>query len=458
MADRALKRQAGPDGGLKRQASHKPEAVQPETDLGYQESIPVSSYTSSWKPMPGELLKEPEAKEPAAKVPAAKEADPADVFTGKIQMSGLHDGLENGEKEDEDEVPFQEDLSLLRHRQDEDVFVSRDSRDIEEMDLFPDRRKEFSAEVHPEEEIAPPKEGYPKEEFCPKEETAVSVEEESLDPGEPKTVIERKRIVTATGKVIETDAEEIIKKKRKMDAKEKEEADASVLQEIKKTEEKPKKPYVIPPLNLLTKGKIMSGQSEREFKETAVKLQQTLKNFGVGVTVTNISCGPTVTRYELHPEQGVKVSRILALADDIKLSLATADIRIEAPIPGKSAVGIEVPNRVNSTVYLRDLLESEEFKRHPSRLAFAVGKDIGGKVIVADLAKMPHLLIAGQTGSGKSVGINTMVMSLLYRSSPEDVKLIMIDPKVVELSVYNGIPHLLIPVVTDPKKAAGALN
>ena len=458
MADRALKRQAGPDGGLKRQASHKPEAVQPETDLGYQESIPVSSYTSSWKPMPGELLKEPEAKEPAAKVPAAKEPDPADVFTGKIQMSGLHDGLENGEKEDEDEVPFQEDLSLLRHRQDEDVFVSRDSRDIEEMDLFPDRRKEFSAEVHPEEEIAPPKEGYPKEEFCPKEETAVSVEEESLDPGEPKTVIERKRIVTATGKVIETDAEEIIKKKRKMDAKEKEEADASVLQEIKKTEEKPKKPYVIPPLNLLTKGKTMSGQSEREFKETAVKLQQTLKNFGVGVTVTNISCGPTVTRYELHPEQGVKVSRILALADDIKLSLATADIRIEAPIPGKSAVGIEVPNRVNSTVYLRDLLESEEFKRHPSRLAFAVGKDIGGKVIVADLAKMPHLLIAGQTGSGKSVGINTMVMSLLYRSSPEDVKLIMIDPKVVELSVYNGIPHLLIPVVTDPKKAAGALN
>ena len=279
-----------------------------------------------------------------------------------------------------------------------------------------------------------------------------------MDPGKPETVIERKRVVTATGKVIETDAEEIIKKKRKMDAKEKEEAGASVLQEIKKTEEKPKKPYVIPPLNLLTKGKTMSGQSEREFKETAVKLQQTLKNFGVGVTVTNISCGPTVTRYELHPEQGVKVSRILALADDIKLSLATADIRIEAPIPGKSAVGIEVPNRVNSTVYLRDLLESEEFKRHPSRLAFAVGKDIGGKVIVADLAKMPHLLIAGQTGSGKSVGINTMVMSLLYRSSPEDVKLIMIDPKVVELSVYNGIPHLLIPVVTDPKKAAGALN
>ena len=152
------------------------------------------------------------------------------------------------------------------------------------------------------------------------------------------------------------------------------------------------------------------------------------------------------------------MSRILALADDIKLNLAAADIRIEAPIPGKAAVGIEVPNKTNSIVYLRELLESDEFKKHPSKLAFAVGKDIGGQTIVADLAKMPHLLIAGQTGSGKSVGINTMIMSLLYHSSPEDVKLIMVDPKVVELSVYNGIPHLLIPVVTDPKKAAGALN
>ena len=233
----------------------------------------------------------------------------------------------------------------------------------------------------------------------------------------------------------------------------------AVLTEIKKTEEKPKKPYVYPPMDLLAKGAGgSSAQSDKEFRETAIKLQQTLRNFGVGVTVTNISCGPTVTRYELHPEQGVKVSKIQALADDIKLNLAATDIRIEAPIPGKAAVGIEVPNKVNSMVYLRDLLESSEFKKHPSKLAFAVGKDIGGQVIVADIAKMPHLLIAGQTGSGKSVGINTMIMSLIYRSSPEDVKLIMIDPKVVELSVYNGIPHLLIPVVTDPKKAAGALN
>ncbi len=271
---------------------------------------------------------------------------------------------------------------------------------------------------------------------------------------------DRKRVVTATGKIIETDAEEILRQKtEKKKAEAKEDADESVLKEIKKTEEKPKKPYVIPPLSLLNKGpEQVSGQSDREYRETAIKLQQTLKNFGVGVTVTNISCGPTVTRYELHPEQGVKVSKIQSLADDIKLNLAATDIRIEAPIPGKAAVGIEVPNKTNSIVYLRGLLESEEFRKHPSRLAFVVGKDIGGQTIVADLAKMPHLLIAGQTGSGKSVGINTMIMSLIYRSSPDDVKLIMIDPKVVELSVYNGIPHLLIPVVTDPKKAAGALN
>lgn len=174
--------------------------------------------------------------------------------------------------------------------------------------------------------------------------------------------------------------------------------------------------------------------------------------------MTNVSCGPSVTRYELQPEMGVKVSKIVGLADDIKLNLAAADIRIEAPIPGKAAVGIEVPNKENSAVMLRDLLESQEFKSSTSRISFAVGKDIGGKTVVSDIGKMPHVLIAGATGSGKSVCINTLIMSILYKASPEEVKLIMIDPKVVELSVYNGIPHLMIPVVTDPKKAAGALN
>lgn len=217
--------------------------------------------------------------------------------------------------------------------------------------------------------------------------------------------------------------------------------------------------YVFPPIELLARGKRGGqGNTDTHLQETALKLQQTLDSFGVRVQVTNVSCGPSVTRYELQPEQGVKVSRIVSLSDDIKLNLAVADIRIEAPIPGKAAVGIEVPNKENSTVALRDLLESSEFTKHPSGIAFAAGRDIAGQVIVADIAKMPHLLIAGATGSGKSVCINTLIISILYKSKPEDVRLIMIDPKVVELSVYNGIPHLLIPVVTDPKKAAGALN
>ena len=176
------------------------------------------------------------------------------------------------------------------------------------------------------------------------------------------------------------------------------------------------------------------------------------------VTITDISQGPSVTRYELQPEQGVKVSKIVGLADDIKLNLAATDIRIEAPIPGKAAIGIEVPNKENMTVALRDLLESNEFREFNSNIAFAVGKDIAGKTVVADIAKMPHMLIAGATGSGKSVCINTLIMSILYKAHPDDVKLIMVDPKVVELSVYNGIPHLLIPVVTDPKKASAALH
>lgn len=220
----------------------------------------------------------------------------------------------------------------------------------------------------------------------------------------------------------------------------------------------PKK-YMFPPIKLLNKGNTKgAGDSAAKLKETAIHLQQTLATFGVKVTITDISQGPSVTRYEMQPEQGVKVSKIVGLTDDIKLNLAATDIRIEAPIPGKAAVGIEVPNKENSAVALRDLLESKEFKEFPSKLAFAVGKDIGGKTIVADIGKMPHMLIAGSTGSGKSVCINTLIMSILYKAHPDEVKLIMVDPKVVELSVYNGIPHLLIPVVTDPKKAAAALH
>lgn len=233
---------------------------------------------------------------------------------------------------------------------------------------------------------------------------------------------------------------------------------SDIEKDITHAEKKIPKKYMFPPLSRLQKGVTATGDSTKELKETAIRLQQTLNTFGVKVTITDISQGPSVTRYELQPEQGVKVSKIVGLADDIKLNLAATDIRIEAPIPGKAAIGIEVPNKENMPVALRDLLESREFKDFPSNIAFAVGKDIAGQVVVADIAKMPHMLIAGATGSGKSVCINTLIMSILYKAHPDDVKLIMVDPKVVELSVYNGIPHLLIPVVTDPKKASAALH
>lgn len=232
----------------------------------------------------------------------------------------------------------------------------------------------------------------------------------------------------------------------------------NVITESSVPEKKPKKVYKFPPVSLLKKNPGAASGGKAEYRMTAQRLQETLLTFGVKVTITDISCGPTVTRYELQPEQGVKVSKIVSLSDDIKLNLAAADIRIEAPIPGKAAIGIEVPNKEAGSVYFRELVESKEFKESQSAISFGVGKDIAGKTIIADIAKMPHMLIAGATGSGKSVCINTIIMSILYKAKPEDVRLIMVDPKVVELSVYNGIPHLLLPVVTDPKKAAGALN
>ena len=218
-------------------------------------------------------------------------------------------------------------------------------------------------------------------------------------------------------------------------------------------------PYVFPPIELLGKDpKTGGGDSKAEMLANAKKLESTLKSFGVDAKVIQINRGPTVTRYELSPSQGVKVSKIVNLADDIALNLAASGIRIEAPIPGKAAVGIEVPNRETQSVYLRTVLDSDAFHNHASKLAFALGEDIAGNPVVTDIAKMPHLLIAGATGSGKSVCINTLITSILYKSDPKDVKLLLVDPKVVELSVYNGIPHLLIPVVTDPKKASAALN
>lgn len=218
--------------------------------------------------------------------------------------------------------------------------------------------------------------------------------------------------------------------------------------------------YTFPPIELLKQAdnESNSEQAEAEMKNNADTLVDTLKSFGVQTRIVDIHRGPTVTRYELQPSAGVKISKITALADDIALNLAAAGVRIEAPIPGKAAVGIEVPNRVKDTVSIREMIESEEFSHAKSKLSFVVGKNIDGEVIVGDIAKLPHVIIAGTTGSGKSVCTNSIIMSILYNASPDEVRLVLIDPKMVEFKVYDGIPHLLIPVVTDPRKAAGALS
>lgn len=218
--------------------------------------------------------------------------------------------------------------------------------------------------------------------------------------------------------------------------------------------------YSPPPIDLLIEPYSNKNlrSDEEEIRNNAQLLEETLANFGITAKVLQISKGPTITRYELQPAPGVKVSRIVSLTDDIALNLAATGVRIEAPIPGKAAIGVEIPNQDISPVYLREVLESKEFASKTSKLVFGLGKDVAGKPVVADISRMPHLLIAGATGSGKSVCINSLIISILYNASPDEVKLILIDPKVVELNHFNGVPHLLVPVVTDPKKAAGALN
>ena len=243
----------------------------------------------------------------------------------------------------------------------------------------------------------------------------------------------------------------------KVQEEEKEERTKSVLM-LEHTQTVEDETYEFPPIELLTEGGLRSVKGgKKAIADNATKLQKTLYNFGVSAKVENVSVGPAITRYELKPAEGVRVSKIANLADDIALNLAAESIRIEAPIPGKQAVGIEIPNKENEVVHLRDIIESNKFADSSSKLAFALGKDVAGEEVVTDIAKMPHVLIAGSTGSGKSVCINTLITSIIYKAKPSEVKLVLVDPKVVELSVYNGIPHLLIPVVTDPKKAAGAL-
>ena len=359
----------------------------------------------------------------------------------------LLEAEENKEKEAlrSDLLSVKEELDLINSKKEdwkEDSFTVEglsDSSEVEE--LFPEDFSEIDAV---------PKSQSLKEQSMKEQ----SMKEEPLDEEELKKRLlqgdpSSRVVYTADGRRIASDNENLQKR-----IQEKKEEELTVDSVPKKAA----KPYVFPPLSLLKRSHSQEEEKRSEIEKNAQTLKETLKSFGITVSISNVSVGPSVTRYELQPEQGVKLAKIVSLSNDIKMRLAAADIRIEAPIPGKSAVGIEVPNKNSQVVYLGDILSSPAFQENRMKLAFGVGKDIGGKVVVTDIAKMPHLLVAGATGAGKSVSINTLIMSILYRYSPEEVRMIMVDPKVVELQVYNGIPHLLIPVVTDPKKAAAALN
>lgn len=408
----------------------KVSGVMMDTSLKKQEAQPVGRR---------EDIHEIVYEEDAQEIPIVEETRVTSSDFDKIKVTGMHQVTmqEAAAEEPYEEIPVEEVTSAATFKK---PFERRESWQEEAALLTPQAE---SIRIHKEDIPEPVEE--------PVTEWQSSSDMRQLQPETEPVVREPAETATAENRI-----------RPKITAPEPPKgnspAEDQIHKDIAKAAKQPPAEYRIPPLSLLQKGKAATGDSSRELKETAMRLQQTLNTFGVKVTITDISQGPSVTRYELQPEQGVKVSKIVGLADDIKLNLAATDIRIEAPIPGKAAIGIEVPNKENMTVALRDLLESKEFQEFNSNIAFAVGKDIAGKTVVADIAKMPHMLIAGATGSGKSVCINTLIMSILYKAHPDDVKLIMVDPKVVELSVYNGIPHLLIPVVTDPKKASAALH
>lgn len=408
----------------------KVSGVMMDTSLKKQEAQPVGRR---------EDIHEIVYEEDAQEIPVVEETRVTSSDFDKIKVTGMHQVTmqETAAEEPYEEIPVEEVTSAATFKK---PFERRESWQEEAALLTPQAE---SIRIHKEDIPEPVEE--------PVTEWQSSSDMRQLQPETEPVVREPAETATAESRI-----------RPKITAPEPPKgnslAEDQIHKDIAKAAKQPPAEYRIPPLGLLQKGKAATGDSSRELKETAMRLQQTLNTFGVKVTITDISQGPSVTRYELQPEQGVKVSKIVGLADDIKLNLAATDIRIEAPIPGKAAIGIEVPNKENMTVALRDLLESKEFQEFNSNIAFAVGKDIAGKTVVADIAKMPHMLIAGATGSGKSVCINTLIMSILYKAHPDDVKLIMVDPKVVELSVYNGIPHLLIPVVTDPKKASAALH
>ena len=408
----------------------KVSGVMMDTSLKKQEAQPVGRR---------EDIHEIVYEEDAQEIPVVEETRVTSSDFDKIKVTGMHQVTmqEAAAEEPYEEIPVEEVTSAATFKK---PFERRESWQEEAALLTPQAE---SIRIHKEDIPEPVEE--------PVTEWQSSSDMRQLQPETEPVVREPAETATAESRIRPKIMAPEPPKGNSL-------AEDQIHKDIAKAAKQPPAEYRIPPLSLLQKGKAATGDSSRELKETAMRLQQTLNTFGVKVTITDISQGPSVTRYELQPEQGVKVSKIVGLADDIKLNLAATDIRIEAPIPGKAAIGIEVPNKENMTVALRDLLESKEFQEFNSNIAFAVGKDIAGKTVVADIAKMPHMLIAGATGSGKSVCINTLIMSILYKAHPDDVKLIMVDPKVVELSVYNGIPHLLIPVVTDPKKASAALH
>lgn len=362
--------------------------------------------------------------------------DIAMMFKGKFNKESKDKSKEVKEKKIDEKVPLIEVVPKVEEKERED-FINGINNKIKILDFMKNSSLEDSILEASVDESNNPKDSA-------KEENSFNIEvfNEERNENNKATVFDEKN-----------------KKKEKLDNTVKEVVSKEI-EESLTVEKKEEKAYIHPSTELLNINSKMKLKNEdkKELIENAGKLEGILNDFGVDAKVIQVTKGPSVTRFEIQPSPGVKVSKIVNLQDDIALGLAASGVRMEAPIPGKAAIGIEVPNNKQTAVFLREVLDSQEFKTTNKKLAFALGKDIAGKCVVGDLATMPHMLIAGATGSGKSVCINTLVVSLLYKYSPKEVKLLMVDPKVVELSVYNGIPHLLIPVVTDPKKAAAALN
>ena len=396
--------------------------------------------------------------------------DTSSQYDKDLEMGGdvidITSNRENNQKDVDN--PFEENEGLIDNVEIESIGESKDedvndNDEIDDTDEIEDTNEEETEDIEEadEEDI----------EEVDDEESDEEVDEEIDEESDDEELEEEDSEENDDSEEVEADEDEIpntndIQKlsvdnkfNDKLDAATETAEEKEVKEQVKRTRSRkaPRK-YKTPPLYLLKKSEKQKNVDKEYLKETAQVLQSTLAQFGVGAKVTKVTVGPTVTRYELLPSQGVRVKKFIELQDDIKLAMAATDIRIEAPIPGKSAVGIEVPNKVKKTVLLGDLISSSDFRNAESKVTVCIGREIGGNNILCDIASLPHLLVAGSTGSGKSVCINSIIISLIYKSSPEDVRLILVDPKVVELQVYNDIPHLLVPVVTDAKRAAASLN